>query len=587
MSNKKKTSSKKEKKPTVQDEVESLQITFYEIESWIEKTTPVLNRMTKELENASEHFEKRRKESPALLVTADREKKRLEQQLRQLQSLQQTEAKMQWSLSFQPGNMLRIDTNITSIEQLIDALQKIRLESEGSSAVLEEDVTTEMHSPSTHHSVEYWFNALGRRPKISLEGYKHDHMNLTGLTKDISPPVLDYIGQVFWDCLHPKFSSDWASFYDRSGEHKRNQVCIDSGLAMVFIHVMRHHKDLCQNAQEIACFYYDRAREELMEFFDEPPEVTTIEALLNLSMFCMLCKQYSQARNQIGLSLRMMLELGMNKKSRLPTHDLLLRKKYLKLFLVLYYNDVMNSVYSGAPYLIDDTDCDIDFYEMIALNQQLMPDPASPDLQKTIVKESYFAHLLELFKINKQTQKMIERGVSLKHLLLQEDLLKAWWARLPPHFQQQSVHQKSGLITMDAQALQSQASLLLLLQYETQWILLHKAHHSQDELRSRQICTASADRIVAASEVITDNYGWCVCQQFLSCIYQASTIYCNNIHDELSKTKSKQMIERIIRMLKAGSLSYEGLPDDLTECLCEFLTEHNMHNDMECVLKHT
>ncbi|KAI8970696.1 hypothetical protein BDB01DRAFT_814303 [Pilobolus umbonatus] len=574
---KSKKSASKAKKPSVQDEVENLQITFYEIESWIEKTTPVLTRMTKELEKASVHFEKRKK--PSLLIRAEQEKKKLEAQLQVLNQ-------PQWSLSFQPGNLLRIDTNITSIEQLIDALKRLQEEEKKVPDIVEDVV--QYHD---WYSVEYWYNALGRRPKIRLDDYKHDHMNLTGLMKDVSPSVLNSIGQVFWDCLHPKFSSDWNTFWDRSGEVGRNQVCIDSGLSMVFIHVMRHHRDLCQNAQEIACFYYDRAREELMEYFDKP-DVSTIEALLNLSMFCMLCKQYSQARNHIGLSLRMMLELGIHKKKKLPT-DKVLRKKYLKLFLVLYYNDITSSVYSGEPSLIDDSECDIDFYEIITLNDTLVAlneqkeekDRINFDNNKTIVKECYFAHVLELLRISKQTLKLIKQGTSVTQLLAQEKQLTTWFSRLPSDFlTKNNNYNHHRLLTMDALSLQGQASLLLLIQYETQWIILHKAVLTEDD-RSRRICTESADRIVHASELITQCYGWCVCQQFLNCIYQASTIYCNNaltMHDEGVKDKSKRMIERIICMLKEGSMSYEGLPDDLTECLCEFLTEHNMHLNVDC-----
>lgn len=366
--------SKEDRKTTAHDDIESLQITFYEIESWIEKTTPILTRMTKELDRASGHFDhtKRKRALEAAAARAGVEvvdQQKLEQQLIQLQQQQllwkrsllcnegnstttmtdtsNDSGPMQWKLSFQPGNLLRLDTNITSVEQLIDAVQKIRLlqqaeePCEPNKLPEEEDISFDMlyNSPASSTSqpdvsyVEYWFNAIARRPKICLEDYKHCRMNLNGLTKNISPQILNYIGQFYWDCLHPKFSSDWTSFWERTGDPKRNQMCIDSGLALIFLHIIRHDKNACENAQELAGFYYDRARDELMEFFDDPPDFATLEALVNLTMFCITCKRYSQARIYVGLCLHMVLENRIHKLNDIPNGDLLLRKKHLNFIL--------------------------------------------------------------------------------------------------------------------------------------------------------------------------------------------------------------------------------------------------------------
>lgn len=688
------SSKAKEKATTPHDDIESLQITFYEIESWIEKTTPVLTRMTKELEKASGNFDKRRKENhqkaaasglsqtsqqqhhqqhhqqqqQQMQIQKSLDTRNLEQQLLQFQQQQQqqplpwkrtllsgdiadesppstsTNDPMKWILSFQPGNLLRLDTNITSIEQLIQAVQKIRLlqsEEAGPSnststtsttLVLPEDDDMALEllcsSPSSSSTdqapdayVEYWQYALGRRPKICLENYKHCQMNLNGLTKDISPAALNYMGQVFWDCLHPKFSSDWNSFWDRSGDPKRNQVCIDSGLAMVFLHVMRHDKDICLNSQEIAGFYFDRAREELMEFFDETPDCSTIEALLNLSMFCIVCKRYSQAKIFVGLCLHMVMECGIH---RVPTDDLILRKKYLKLLLILYYNDSTLSVYVGDPPLINDTEFDIDLYEIITLNDTLfelnktkeIKDRVDFDNGKTIVKESYFVHTVELVRLTKKTNQLIERGATVKQLLAEETLLEEWYKRLPEIFRPQNYNyeqleqlklkkdkEKDLFTSLDAKTLQAQASLLLKIQYDSQWIILHKAilnsirrsttagsspSLSGQERRSSTICSNSADSIVKISEVITRCFGWCVCQQIITCLYHASTVYCGNalIKDDLQlKNRAKIMIHRIMRILESCRVIYAGFPDDMTDCLCEFLKNHGMHNSLECSCK--
>ncbi|KAI9483049.1 MAG: hypothetical protein EXX96DRAFT_556636 [Benjaminiella poitrasii] len=667
---------KKEKKSSAESDLEALQVTFYEIESWIEKTAPILSRMTKELEVASDHLSKYKKEFASKTVIANDQKDNTPINIPQQSHCQlpwkhnltnnydgsmqnhnliknngefalSKDNSMKWILSFQPGNLLRLDTNITSVEQLIQAVQKIRLiqlgepveetfiPPQGASLPLaeEEDMALELlrSSPSSSKdlpqditSLEYWQYVTGRRPEICLEKYRHCRMNLNRLTKDISPAALNYIGQVYWDCLHPKFSSDWQSFWDRSDNSQRNQVCIDSGLAMFFLHVIRHDKDICENAQEIAGFYFDRARDAFMEFFDEPPDCTTIEALLNLSMFCIICKRYTQARIYVGLCMNMVTELSIYKSANLPADDLIFRKQIIKLLLIFYYIDYTLSVYLGESPFIDDSEFDIDFYELCALNDAFdkgnnVYHYVDFDNGKTLVKEAYFVHSMELIRITKQTTQLIKRGASVKQLLSQEQLLKEWYKRVPietfdcdgfdyeqlEHAKIKKDKEKDILTPMDAITLRAQASLLLKTQYEAQWIILHKAILSSirrsklseypspslisQEQKSSKICSEASDSIVKYSEVITRCFGWCICQQILMCLYHASTVYCGHAleRDDMLKSKAKSMIYRILRILEAGSLIYKGFPDDMSECLCEFLEKHGMHNNLECLCKST
>ncbi|RUS15117.1 hypothetical protein BC938DRAFT_477080, partial [Jimgerdemannia flammicorona] len=170
--------------------------------------------------------------------------------------------------------------------------------------------------------------------------------------------------------------------------------------------------------------------------------------------------------------------------------------------------------------------------------------------------------------------------------------------------------------------LREQSSILLMLQYKTQWILLHKvflprsdsplspptAPLSQSLLSSgllppsanspapiptspsapqspsvvsHYICTRSADTIVELADRITRNHGWCVFQQFINCLYQASTIQCRNAlsqHPELRR-RSRRNIKRVIRILETGPAQYGGVPGDLITCLTEFLNEHGEAGD--------
>ncbi|CAO3594274.1 unnamed protein product [Absidia cylindrospora] len=699
------------------DDLDSLQITFYEIEFWIEKTTPVLTRMTKELDKVSHRFEKQRQHCqqeqpqqeqplgtlsteqlghnngfPPPLVNQQQQQQQQKQPQVQPQQqqpqqsapsiIQEQADSMKWVLSFQPGNSLRLETNITSVEQLVDAVQKIRLLSgpntgdeqqqqhpqqqqqqqhidspdafiassstSSSSSSSESSSSSSLSIPWTGSdqlrlgpSTEYWDAALQRRPRSCLEDYKDcSETNLSKLTENVSPHVLNYACQMYWDCLHPKFSADWSTFWDRSGDPKRNQVCIDSGLAMTFLHLVRHDGDSCRNANDIGYYYYERAREALMDYFDSP-DCATLETLMNLAMFCILCKRHSQARIHIGLAYRMILDMGIHRQQNWPKDDLALRKKYLKLFMVLYYNDISVSMYSGEPTQLNDHDIDVDFYELISVNNSL---PTPPD-EKTIVKETFFAHLLSLAKIGKRTllltedyqrqhkgkQHVGELPLSWANQVQSLEIaLATWLDRLPencrvdpqPTAIPSTASSETGTspkpdhhsspehnhVAMDASSLKKQAALLLMLQYQTQWILLHKTFANVDPSplsrtlvaaaagsstatpippygadRSREICTDAADRIVVIGELITKEYGWCVCQQFMSCIYQASTIYCRNALCMMEGTRqhAKTMIKRIIRILGSSKINYSGLPDDLTCCLSEFLTNNGMQPPAE------
>ncbi|KAI9301191.1 hypothetical protein BJ944DRAFT_271859 [Cunninghamella echinulata] len=773
-----------------QHEIEALQITFYEIESWIEKTTPVLNRMTKELDKASVKFEERRckqtnhdnnnnnhnnhytlnnstislpphppslpyseitpttsSSSTTTINTTNATASpfiHLPQSIPESQQHHDTSLldpfnSLKWTMSFQPNSSLRLETNIKSVDQLVEAVQKIQLLTDPNHVnnnshphahpqqddfYQDESITITANglvyqssnttSPSYFSSIlndnnnnsddnafsrmvdtstEYWSNAIGRRPRICLEKYKHCNMNLSCLTKDLSPSMTEYICHLYWDCLHPKFSSDWASFWDRCNDPQLNQMCIDSGLAMVFLHGTRHHKDICANMSDIAFFYYDRARDSLMEFFDTP-HCAILETLMNLSMFCILCKRHSQSRIYIGLGLRMMFDMGMHKRASLPQHDIKLRKKYLKFFTTLYYNDIQSALYSGEPPLLNDTECDIDFYEIIDLNKRIQELKLANYDDKMIEKETFYVHLMALAKIGKKTLQLVNEYQQqypqphrvqndlpyrwAKRLQALEIELAQWYDKLPNYyrvnlqpkmppsnFKQPS---RSNFPTnecppssMNSNELRAQSALLLMLQYQTQWIILHKTFYNnatskrcspettsssvftptsphpptlfnipppissstntttttttnnnnnkdddndvsasiwntngtiyqwqrQCTDRSEAICIDAANRIVVITEEITEAYGWCVCQQFLSCIYQASTIYCrhiiaannsnnNNSCLEAQKQHANAMLQRIVKTLAVSTIHYEGLPDDLTVCLKELLTEHGV-----------
>lgn len=546
-------------KKAQQDDMESLQITFYEIESWIEKTSPVLAKMTKELDRVSKHFDKGKKKTPEIDLSS-----------------------MQWTLTFQPNNSMRLETNIKSVEQLIDAVQKIQLVTETNdnkpTPPDEEDFdissSASLSSSSTtiaEHSIEYWNLAMLKRPSLCLDQYQNCAIELSKLTEQVSPDQLSFVCQSYWNCLFPKFSSDWSTFWNRSDDPHRNQLCVDSALAMVFTHIIRHNKAACPNAQDLAYYYYEGTRQALVDYFDSP-DAATVEAVLNTAMYSMIWKRYSYARLYLELAYRMIVQLGYHRQAQLPVCKTQ-RRRCIRLFLVLYYIDLALSTYSSGSLLVDDTAHDIDFYQLLPLE-----DPKRDP--HTIIKDTFFVHLMELMKIHKKIQQTTRDyqehpGRWTKKTQTLEVALATWLDRVPADYRATDIQGE----------IQQRSSLLLMLHYQMQWIFLHKIFLSSPTLipthqqRSHNICFDAANRIVIMAERIVQKYDWCVCQLFLSCVYQASTIFCKSILTRDSNEKySKGMIRRIISILAVRRVTYGGLPDDLMECLNEFLEDNKTDN---------
>ncbi|KAI8064466.1 hypothetical protein BC940DRAFT_321089 [Gongronella butleri] len=444
-----------------QDDLDSLQITFFEIDHWIERTAPVLERMTKELDRASQRFEHQKQQQQQQQQEAPEQEQEQHQQAKdaifQAQATaeqpektpvgmtQQDKDAMKWALSFLPGNALRLETNITSVDQLVEAVRRIHLlqpdsalagplaahhataaphmqplarpasmgsplpallaTSHQETSATSDFLTIPWTGASLHASTECWLEALQQGTQQSqLDAFQDiDKAELIKLTENMSPHMLNYVFQVYWDCPHPKFSCDWSSFWDRCGDGRRNQLCTDAGLAMVFLHLLRHHTDACPNALAIGYSYYVRTRDALVDFFDAP-DCATIEAMIHLAMFCVLSNSHPQARIQLSLAYRMMQDLGIHRHAAWSREDVAMCKKYMSLCMVLYYSDIVASMYSGEPPLVNDNDMAIDFYDLLRINEQLVPSPDA----KTLLKDTFNVHLLAVLRIGKRALLMLQ-----------------------------------------------------------------------------------------------------------------------------------------------------------------------------------
>ncbi|KAI9275356.1 hypothetical protein BY458DRAFT_507198 [Sporodiniella umbellata] len=563
------------------EEFRKLQITINEIDSWIEKSKNILQKSTAQLDKASEYLPKQKELGSAL-----------EQVLDQHPNWQSSSLHdMKWALSFQPGNLLRIDTNITSVEELIEAAQKIRQLQRGADEKedFQEQKDVEICSSSSsssaassiyYQAAEYWLSALSKNPVVVIEDYKHCRANLDNLLKNMTPEPLCTMMQDSWDCPHPKFSKDWDTFWNRSSDPNLNRLCTDSALSRLFLHSMRHDRDLYPDAQTLAGYYYDRARDELMEYFDATPSFAIIEAIINLAVSCMVCKRYSKARLYMVLGYRKWLELGSNHNQF--KDDIQLRKNYLYLRVALQFNDFITSYNSGVTCVVEHGD--VNHREIISLNAKLLDNIKSKkerlNYEREAIMEAFSVCTVELAKLGSSITNLISSGAPENSILAKEQQLIQWFRELPDEVSRL----KGPHIVW-----KKKVGTLLRMQYEAQWIKIHKGIIGRFDIddyrhtRSREQCVKSASIIVEQAEYFDTNFTWCIYNYYLLSVYVASTVFCMFALDKtIDLQKCKSMLMRVMKILESSSKNYEGMPDGMAQYLCEFLKTQNLHDDHKC-----
>ncbi|CAO3703261.1 unnamed protein product [Rhizopus stolonifer] len=431
-----------------------------------------------------------------------------------------------------------------------------------------------------YQAAEYWLSALSRNPVVVIEDYKHCRTNLDNILKNMTPEPLCTIMQDSWDCPHPKFGTNWDTFWNRSSDPNLNRLCTDSALSKLFLHCMRHDRDLYPDAQTVAGYYYDRARDELMEYFDTTPNCAIIEAIIDLSISCMVCKRYSKARLYMVLGYRKWLEMGANHDQF--KNDIKMRKHYLYLRVALQFNDFITSYNSGGTCVVEYGD--VDYREIISLNAILIKNIKSKKerlmFEREAINEAFSVCTVELAKLGSNITQLISSGESDKAILAKEIRLTRWFEDLPIE-----VCCSKGPYSL----LKKKVNTLLRMQYEAQWIKIHKGILGRSDIdeyqhtNSREQCIKSASIILELGEYFDAHFSWCIYHYYLLSVYVASTVFCMFALDKtIERQTCKTMIMRIMKILESASKQYEGMPDGMAQHLCEFLKSQDLHDDLEC-----
>lgn len=262
--------------------------------------------------------------------------------------------------------------------------------------------------------------------------------------------------------------------------------------------------------------YYNHAQQSLMDQGATTSNATTIHALLNLYMYQISNGRSDLAHTHIGMAVRMAQELGLHRRptrrKRTTKEETRQAEKKKRLWWSVYWLDLWAALGSNRAPMVDDMECNVD-----------PPQKLDNENEETGYRISYGVHSIRLLRIRKDiiNQLPLHQGKdALLSAISNLDLtLKQWFADLPAELR----FPISGTLEGKG-AFKDEACLLLVIQYHTTWIMLHKfflPRHQLDKMEQQQhddhpnallslnTCTRAAIAITRALELYADNGSWC------------------------------------------------------------------------------
>ncbi|KAI9491427.1 fungal-specific transcription factor domain-containing protein, partial [Zychaea mexicana] len=256
--------------------------------------------------------------------------------------------------------------------------------------------------------------------------------------------------------------------------------------------------------------YFNNARQLLKKCFDISSP-TTIHALLHLYMYQLNSERSNMAYLYIGLAIRMAQDLKYHKKDYMSS-DMQQRETNKRLWWSAYWLDLSAALESNRPTMVDDKDCDVDY-----------PAKLDSEDEETGYRLSFCTCSIKLMRIRKDITKHLpveQSGQSLLSAISRlENTLTHWLNDLPRALrfteeQQQQFNKDSNSDQGSSTSFRRDAMLILNVQYQTTWIMLHqlflpKQGHAATPvaLLSLNICTKSANAITKM--LATQRLKWC------------------------------------------------------------------------------
>ncbi|RCH81512.1 Transcriptional activator, partial [Rhizopus stolonifer] len=337
-----------------------------------------------------------------------------------------------------------------------------------------------------------------------------------------------------------------------------------------------HHANNGHSATTMGEFYFKEARQSLKRCFDISSP-TTIHALLNLYMYQLSSERSSLAYLYIGLAIRMAQDLKFHKKEHMSA-DLNQRETNKRLWWSAYWLDLCAALESNRPTMVDDKDCDLDY-----------PVRLEHEDDETGYRVHFAVYSIKLMRIRKDITKHLpseQSGQSLLSAISRlENALTNWLSELPNdlHFDDQaSVFQKTG-------SFRDEACLILNIQYQTTWIMLHKFFlPKQDQtatpvaLLSLNICTKAANLITRMLSIYAANLNWCQFFYAMDGIIASVTIH--QVNAQSSEKEVSCLAQRNLIMtanvLKESPLMYMVRVCEIIESIEGFLKKNGLSSNL-------
>ncbi|KAG0783753.1 hypothetical protein G6F16_010788 [Rhizopus arrhizus] len=511
-----------------------------------------------------------------------------------------------WKLSLSPSG-LRIDTNIASVADLykilLNGISQLNINNDSTSIGLFNPESSLYSSSSgtrdkqqyntkrnmfngyldgnnsgnnnsngnnTNESGRLWEVDDNEAKKILQEKKQLEECN-SNAPSTLSKSTLD---ELMHTCYHSCFLAyetvDKETFIQQYSNDTLDPLLRNSIDAWVSKHGCIYHSATNAAPSNVGEVYFKNARQVLKKCFDISSP-TTIQALLNLYMYQLSSERSSLAYLYIGLAIRMAQDLKFHKKEHMPA-DLNQRETNKRLWWSAYWLDLCAALESNRPTMVDDKDCDLEY-----------PVRLEHEDEETGYRIHFTVYSIKLMRIRKDITKHLpseQSGQSLLSAISRlENSLTSWLSELPQelHFDEQNF-QKTG-------SFRDEACLILNIQYQTTWIMLHKFFlPKQDQtatpvaLLSLNICTKSANLITRMLSLYSIHLKWCQFFYAMDGIIASVTIHQVNAlsnEKEVSNLAQRNLII-IADVLKKSPLIYMTKICDIIESIESFLTRNGL-----------
>ncbi|CEP14022.1 hypothetical protein [Parasitella parasitica] len=522
-----------------------------------------------------------------------------------------SEQSVTWKLSLSPSG-LRIDTNIASVADLYRILLN------GISQLnINNDSTTSLFNPEGSSSSSLSSNAPtsgsqfgGARKQPTKANLSSNHSSKGYLDSGVMDGGSDKGGRL-WEvddnearkilqekkasedtlpkealdnlmhtCYHGCFLAYQVVAKDQFMQQYLAQgldpLLANSINAWVSKHGCIYHSASGGQATTMGEVYFKNARQLLKKCFDISSP-TTIHALLNLYMYQLSSERSSLAYLYIGLAIRMAQDLKFHKKEHMAA-DVNQRETNKRLWWSAYWLDLCAALESNRPTMVDDKDCDLDY-----------PVRLEHEDEETGYRIHFTVYSIKLMRIRKDITKHLpseQSGQSLLSAISRlENALTNWLSELPQdlHFDDQAaVFHKTG-------SFRDEACLILNIQYQTTWIMLHKFFlPKQDQtatpvaLLSLNICTKSANLITRMLSIYAANLNWCQFFYAMDGIIASVTIHQVNAlstEKEVSCLAQRNLIITA-SVLKDSPLMYMVKVCEIIESIEGFLKKNGLSSNL-------